>query len=127
MAEPTSSAGATLAVLTVALLGPLAGPYTLIVMSALAGALWPMGDATTASRKAGAWLLLRCTLTAVALTGVISLLIQKHWSVPAIEVLSPVAFIIGALGNGWKPVFEAIGAAISAVVGRVGAKQEPKP
>lgn len=117
MPEPTSTSGLSLVAISVALLGPMAGPYALIVFAALAGALWPLSAATTMSRAAGAWLLLRCTLTAVALTEVVSLVVQTHWAIPAKESLSPVAFFIGALGNGWRPVFDGVGAAISGLLG----------
>lgn len=129
MAEPTTTSGASLVAISVALLGPMAGPYALIVFAALAGALWPLSAATTMTRTAGAWLLLRCTLTAVVLTEVLSLAVQSQWSIPAKEALSPVAFFIGALGNGWRPVFDGIGAAISGVIGLIAARQQggPKP
>ncbi|WP_440105443.1 hypothetical protein [Acidovorax sp. BL-A-41-H1] len=124
MPEPTSTSGISLAAVSIALLGPMAGPYALIVFAALAGALWPLSAADTMTRSAGAWLLLRCTLTAVVLTSALSLWLQKQWQIPANEALAPVAFAIGALGNGWRPVFEAAGAALQAVVSRAGG---PKP
>lgn len=41
MAEPTTTAGGiSIAAVLIALLGPLAGQYTVIVMAAMAGALW---------------------------------------------------------------------------------------
>ncbi len=124
MPEPTSTSGISLAAVSIALLGPMAGPYALIVFAALAGALWPLSAADTMTRSAGAWLLLRCTLTAVVLTSALSLVLQSQWHIPANETLAPVAFAIGALGNGWRPVFEAVGAALQAVVSRAGG---PKP
>lgn len=120
MPEPTSTSGISLAAVSIALLGPMAGPYALIVFAALAGALWPLSAADTMTRAAGAWLLLRCTLTAVVLTSALSLVLQNQWQIPANEALAPVAFAIGALGNGWRPVFEAVGAALQAVVSRAG-------
>ncbi|MCT6721685.1 hypothetical protein [Acidovorax sp. K2F] len=124
MPEPTSTSGISLAALSIALLGPMAGPYALIVFAALAGALWPLSAADTMTRSAGAWLLLRCTLTAVVLTSALSLVLQNQWQIPANEALAPVAFAIGALGNGWRPVFEAVGSALQAVLARAGG---PKP
>lgn len=122
VAEPTiTTAGSvSLTVLFVALLGPMAGPYILIALAALAGALWPLSASPTSSRAEGAWLLLRCALTALVLTGVIAGLIERLWGVPVNEGLAPVALLIGAMGNGWRPVFSAL-----AVVarGRVGNQQ----
>jgi len=119
MPEPTTTTagGASLAVIAVALLGPMAGPYALIVFAALAGALWPLSAAESMTHRAGAWLLLRCTLTAVALTGVLSSVLQSQYNVPTLEAFAPVAFLIGALGNGWRPVFEAIGGAFGRIFG----------
>ncbi len=125
MPEPTSTSGISLAAVSIALLGPMAGPYALIVFAALAGALWPLSAADTMTRAAGAWLLLRCTLTAVVLTSALSLLLQNQWQIPANEALAPVAFAIGALGNGWRPVFEAVGEAMRAALSR--ASGGPKP
>jgi hypothetical protein len=125
MPEPTSTSGISLAALAIALLGPMAGPYALIVFAALAGALWPLSAADTMTRSAGAWLLLRCTLTAVALTSALSLVLQSQWQIPAGESLAPVAFVIGALGNGWRPVFDAVGAALQALAIRLSGGRKP--
>lgn len=120
MAEPSTSAGISLTVLSVALLGPLAGPYALIIFAGLAGALWPLSSVETTTRMAGAWLLFRCTLTALLLTVFLASIIQRVWGMPAGESLAPVALLIGALGNGWRPVFSALGAALGALFGKVG-------
>ena len=130
MPEPTSTSGLSLAAVSIALLGPMAGPYALIVFAALAGALWPLSASETISKAAGAKLLLRCTLTAVALTYAMALVLQSQWQIPAVEALSPVAFMIGALGNGWRPVFEAVGSGLSLLVARISGQPPgggPKP
>ena len=54
---------------------------------------------------------------AVALTGVLSSVLQSQYNVPTLEAFAPVAFLIGALGNGWRPVFEAIGGAFGRIFG----------
>lgn len=102
MAEPTvtTASGVSLTVLFVALLGPMAGPYVLIALSAVAGAMWPLSAARTESRIAGAWLLLRCTATALVLTSVLAGIVERTWGLPISEGLAPVALIIGAMGNG---------------------------
>ncbi|GAA4425757.1 hypothetical protein [Acidovorax lacteus] len=127
MPEPTTSSGLSLAAVSIALLGPLAGPYVVIVFAALAGALWPLSAAETMGRAAGAWLLLRCTLTAVVLTGALSVWLQSYWAVSATDALAPVAFAIGALGNGWRPVFDGLGAALQAIAQRLGGNANGGP
>lgn len=125
MTEPTTtSAGISLTVISVALLGPMAGPYAVILFSSLAGALWPVSAAETPNHIAGAWLLLRCTLTAVVLTAFLSDAIERTWGVPAVESLATVAFMIGALGNGWRPVLSAIGDALRVLIKRIAPPQE---
>lgn len=123
MAEPTASTAFGLTAISVALLGPLAGPYALIAFAALSGAMWPLSAAETTTKLAGAWLLLRCTLTALLLTAFLAGLVERWLGVQPVESLAPVAFAIGALGNGWRPVFDAVGAALSALLGRAGGKQ----
>jgi len=130
MPEPTTTSAAAAAItsgsgqtdpgldaLFVAFLGPLAGPYALIVFAALAGSLWPLSSADAMTRTAGAWLMLRCTLTAVVLTAAVSNYIQTRYEVQAGEAFAPVAFLIGALGNGWRPLFAAVTAAFSRIIG----------
>lgn len=125
MAEPTAtSAGISLTVLSVTLLGPLAGPWALIAFAALAGAMWPLSAAPTETRLSGAWLLLRCTLTAIVLTVFIAGIVERIWGMPINESLAPVALLIGALGNGWRPVFEAAGVAAKVLVGKTGGESK---
>jgi len=118
MPAATSSVNISLTVISVATLGPLAGPYALIVFAALAGALWPLSSAETPTRRAGAWLLLRCTLTAVVMTVFLARLAEASWGIPVHESLAPVALLIGAMGNGWRAVFANLGKTLQAVAGR---------
>lgn len=122
MAEPTTSSAFGLTAVSVALLGPLAGPYALIAFAALSGAMWPLSAAETHTKLSGAWLLVRCTLTALLLTAFFAGLVERWAGVAPVESLAPVAFAIGALGNGWRPVFDAVGAALQALLGRAGSK-----
>ena len=121
MAEPTSSAGVSIAALAIALAGPLAGPYSLILFAALAGSLWPLSAAATITRTAGAWLVLRCTLTSVVLTGGASAWMATQYGWQINELIAPVAFVFGALGNGWRAVLDTIGGVVSSIMQRLGA------
>ena len=125
MAEPTSSTTVSafgLTSLFVSLLGPMAGPYALIAMCALAGAMWPLCSSETTSRKHGALLLLMCTLTAIALTAFFAVMLEKWSGVSGVESLPFVAFCIGAMGNGWRPIFAALGSGLAGFAGRFGGK-----
>jgi hypothetical protein len=120
MAEPSTSAGVSLTVLGIALLGPMAGPYAVIVFAALAGAMWPLSASQTESRLAGAWLLLRITLTAVVLTLFIATIIERTWGLPAAESLGSVALAIGAIGNSWRSIWDAAGSGLRGFLRRLG-------
>ncbi len=98
MAEPQTSVAAVV----VALLSPLAGPFSVIVFAALAGATWPLAAADTATRKQGAFLLVRLVLTSAALTGFIAFVVEQQFGFPANKVLAPVAFLIAWFGDAWR-------------------------
>lgn len=89
--------------------GPNWGPYFLIGVCAVGGSLWPLSNDKTLTRWSGAALVARCTLTALALTGIIASYLQAKWDITANEAYGPVAFCIGAMGSGWKAVFESLG------------------
>lgn len=107
MAEPGTSS-LSLTALFIALLGPIAGEYSLIVMAALAGALWPLSTMGNTTKILGAFFLLRVVFTAVFLSGGATWVLETHYDIPAHESMAVVSFVIGALGNGWAPVFRAI-------------------
>jgi len=119
-AVETAAGGASLTVIFVALLGPMAGPYVLIVFAAVAGAMWPLSAARTDTRWQGFWLLLRCTAMALVLTSVISGVVEQLWGLPVSEGLAPVALVIGAMGNGWRPVFISLAAIVQGAIDKVG-------
>ena len=121
MAEPTYTTGVSIAALAIAMAGPLAGPYALILFAALAGSLWPLSAAATITRTAGAWLVLRCTLTSVVLTGGASVWMATQYGWQINELIAPVAFVFGALGNGWRAVLDTIGGVVSSIMQRLGA------
>lgn len=120
MAEPTTASGISVTALLIALLGPLAGQYAVIVMAALAGALWPLSTMELPSRRAGAAFLLRIVLSAVLLAGSGAWYLETNYAVPAVHGMAVVAFLIGAMGNGWAPVFKAMRDGLSAFVRAAG-------
>ena len=124
MAEPTTTSATAfgLTALSVSLLGPMAGPYALIAMCALAGAMWPLFSSETQSRKHGALLLLMCAMTAISLAAFFAVMLEKWTGVSVMESLPFVAFSIGALGNGWRPIFAALGSGLAGFAGRFGGK-----
>lgn len=115
--QSTATFGLTAA--AIAFVGPFFGPYALIAICALCGAMWPLSASSTLGKLEGAWLLLRCTLTALVLTAFLAQLLEQAAGVDAAASLPAIALCIGALGNGWHPVFDALGAALRALLKRV--------
>lgn len=120
MAEPSTST-LSITALAIAVLGPLAGPYALIIFAALAGALWPLSTMATVTRAQGAAFLLRVVMTSVMLTGAAAWWIESTYHVPATQSVAVLSFVIGAMGNGWKPVLAGLRNALIGLVGRLGA------
>ena len=118
MAEPIQStvAGVSLVTLAVAVFGPNAGPYIVIVLGSLGGGLWALSSATLETRLQGAWLMLRCVVTAIVLTAMIAGLLGPWLGVSTMETYAAVAFVIGALGNKWLEIIEAIKTRMSNVI-----------
>ena len=107
VSEPTTGAQAGLLALAIALFGPLAGQYAVIVMASLAGSLWALSEAQT--RGAGsAALVLRLVLTAVVLAGSATWWLESRYDLPSHQILSPVAFLIGAFGNRWRAAIKSL-------------------
>lgn len=102
MPEPQISPTAVI----VAGAAPFTGQYAVIVFAALAGALWPLAAAKTATRLEAAMLLVRLVGTAAALTYAVAWLLEQKAGVPASVALSPVAFLIAAIGNRWGLLFD---------------------
>lgn len=108
MPEPTTGGSVGLVAIAIALLGPAAGPYAVIVLSALAGALWALSRSETATRVHGALLLARLVVTAIVLTGAVAWWLESQYKLPAHQLLAPVAFGIGAMGDGWRSVIDGL-------------------
>lgn len=130
MPEPTTTAGGiTLTVFLTALLGPFFGPYAVIVMCALLGAMWPLSVMPNTTRMSGAFFLLRIVSTAVVLTTSAAWYLETKHGFPAVHGMAVVAFLIGALGNGWRSVLAALRQGLAAVargIGGVAADKEQR-
>lgn len=118
MTEPiqTTVAGVSLVTLAVAFFGPQAGPYIVIILGSIGGGLWALSSAVLSSRMSGAWLMLRCVVTAVVLTAMIAGWLGPVFGLPVTEAYAVVAFGIGALGNRWQDIIDSIKTRIQGVV-----------
>jgi hypothetical protein len=88
----------------VAVLAPLLGDHALIIMSSLAGAMWPLSVRESSGRLDSAFFLFRLVCTASVLTGFTAHLIEEHFGYHSQEIISPVAFAIGAIGDRWRTI-----------------------
>lgn len=118
MPEPIhpTLAGVSLITLSVGLFGPAAGPYVVIILGALGGGLWALSSAVLKTRMEGAWLMLRCLITAIVLTAMIASLLGPWLRIDVLEVYVVVAFVIGALGNKWLEIIDSIKTRLSNII-----------
>jgi len=97
MSEPAStSITFSLLAAFVAWLGPVLGPYALIVFAAGVGALLALTRQPTGTRLGGLAYVGMSSLIALLVTGPIVWAIEHYFQVPANIALIPVAFILGA-------------------------------
>jgi hypothetical protein len=118
MLEPTHPAASVVSLMTlaVALFGPQAGPYMVILLGSIGGGLWPLSRAVLATKLEGVWLMLRCTCTALVLTSLIASFVGPRMGIEVGETYALVSFVIGALGNKWQDILEAIKTRIQGVI-----------
>lgn len=126
MSEPVAPAIAAVSLVTlgVAMFGPQAGPYAVIVLGSIGGGLWALSGTALDSTRAGVWLMLRCVVTAVVLTAIIAGVVGPFFGVPVTEAYAVVAFGIGMLGNRWLDIADAIKTRLQALISSAGG---PKP
>jgi hypothetical protein len=113
-----AAATVSLVTLAVAVAGPLAGPYLVIVLGGVSGGLWALSSVTSSTRMEGGMLLLRCVLTAVLLTAVIAQVLGSRFGLPVTELYGVVSLVIGMLGNRWQDIIDAIRDKVRALITR---------
>lgn len=113
----------SLITLAVAVFGPQAGPYVVIVLGSIGGGLWALSGTVLQTRRQAAWLMLRCVVTAVVLTSLIAGVVGPWLGLPVSELYAVVAFVIGMLGNRWLDIIESIKTRLQALISTAGGKQ----
>lgn len=128
MPEPATTsvtaASVSATVLFVSILGPQAGPWALILMASVAGALWPLSGTRTNGNVEAAMLLLRCTLLALFFTGLIAGYLESEYGLPVSDGLSLVALGIGAMGNGWSAFFSGFSGLMGGAAGVIFSRRD---
>lgn len=77
-------------------LGPVLGPFSLLLFASFAGALLALGKAEVADRMAGFFHLVTSMFVALVLTSACVWAVTNFTSVPADVALMPVAFFLAA-------------------------------
>lgn len=115
MAEPATTvsvSGVSLITLMTALLGPaigpILGPYVVIITCSTVGAQWALLASPAMTKTQAWWLLLRVVGTAVVLTAMIAQLVAGYFDSTVTEAYGGVAFVIGAFGNKWTDILAAL-------------------
>ena len=109
--EPSTSAFVVTGAVA-ALLGPVLGPFTLLLFGAVAGSLLALSKAPTMTRMQGIQFVVVGVAIALALTGVAVWLVERYTPIPGNLALMPLAF---ALAMGRDYLFTLIERAVSAI------------
>ncbi len=119
MAEPNSTAatfGGAFGVAAVsAALGPVVGPWAMVLVGAFLGAVWAVADSDTPNARAGLPIFLRGFAAATLFTGVLAVLAAPHVGHAAEVLLFPMA---GLLAWQHRRVPELVEMVLSRVRGR---------
>lgn len=98
MAEPNATAvslGGAFGVAAIsATLGPIVGPWAMVLVGGFLGAVWAVADASTPTLWAGLPIFLRGFIAAVLFTGTLSLLAAPHVGAAAEYLLFPLSGLL---------------------------------
>lgn len=97
MAEPHSSTtiGSAFGVAAIsASLGPVVGPWALVISGAFLGAVWAVADADTPTCWSGVPIFLRGFIAAVLFTGLLAVMVAPHVGAAAEYLLFPLAGLL---------------------------------
>lgn len=121
MAEPhsaTAAVGSAFGVAAIsAALGPIVGPWAMVLVGAFLGAVWAVADADTKTAWAGVPVFLRGFIAAVLFTGVLATVAAPHVGAAAEFLLFPLA---GLLAWQHRRVPELVDVVLQRVRGRRG-------
>lgn len=104
----------------VVLLGPVLGPWVTVMLAAFIGSLWTLGRMDTATRVQGFALLLRINLTALILTGCVAAPAASYYKLGLEYVLPLAAFGLGAIGDKFESLREALTARLRSLISGAG-------
>lgn len=124
MTDPTGPITFSLLGAFVALLGPILGPYALVVFAAAVGAVLAMSVRPMPSRWAGVRFVLLGAAIALLITGPLVWACQNYLAIPGNIALVPVAFILGLKRDGLvfivNRAIDGLSAAVTALTSSAG-------
>ena len=97
MAEPNSTAtiGGAFGVAAISsALGPIVGPWALVLVGAFLGAVWAVADAQTPTVLSGLPVFLRGFIAAVLFSGALAMMVAPHVGAAAEILLMPLAGLL---------------------------------
>lgn len=118
--EPTAAAaagGAKLLAAALVAVSAYAGEFAPVVLCAVAGSFWPVTDSQATTKFAGAKLMARLVLTALVLTGLVTLVAVRTTGIDTEHLRGPVAFFIALFGERWRDPAEVIASIKRALTG----------
>jgi len=77
-------------------LGPVLGPFALLLFGAVVGSLLPMSKAAIRTRWEGVRFILVSVAIALSLTGLAVWVLERHFGIPGNLALLPMSFVIAA-------------------------------
>lgn len=95
MAEPNTAAFVATGA-AAALLGPVLGPFALLLFAAVAGSMLAMGKAGGMTRRDGLVFILIGVAVSLSLTGAAIWMVERYTSVPGNVALMPLSFAFAA-------------------------------
>lgn len=117
MQDTAAAPSFTLLALFIAWLGPIVGPYALIIFAAVAGSGLALTVEKPTSRLEGLKFVALSTLVTLLLTGPLAWLVEKYTTVPANVALIPVAIVLSAARSRLLPLIHSALDAIAAAAG----------
>lgn len=105
-----------------AALGPILGPYALIVFGAVVGSLLAMSRTPTLSRMDGLKFIGIGVLVALVITGFCVWALEKYLGIPGNIALMPLSFVIGASRNSLLGLIDKMFDGLAAILNARGTK-----
>ena len=118
MSEPSTTTFAVTGMVATAL-GPVLGPWALIVFGAVAGSLLSMSRTPTAGVLDAVKFIVVGVVLACAITGSVAWAAEKYLEIPGYITLVPVAFLIGAARDALATAAQGIVGAVSTFFNRL--------